>query len=177
MRINIARNSGFSIIEVMVVIVLIGILAVMGRATYLKYLARGKVTEAIKLLDEYQLSAAALRARYGTIDPYYVLFTDSDTAGLIYGAPGSGPAAKQLNLKYTSNVSAETGTDANGNNYILLGVGLVNDGTFVSGKDHVYVAGIETPDGAFSWQCGISVSKGDTIEDRYLPNSCLQTLP
>ena len=167
---------GFSLVEVAVVMVIIGILSVFTRSLYLNYVARSKVTEALKVLEEYKTIAESLRAKNDAIAPYYVLFTDADTTGFVSGTPSGTQAVKSVNLKYVSTIVAKSGTTS-GNKYILIGAGLVDDNILVSGADHVYLAGIENSQGVFTWQCGSSTSRADNIPNDYLPKSCLNTLP
>jgi type IV pilus assembly protein PilE len=46
------RNAGFTLLEVMVVVVIIGILATIGYPSYTDYLRRGKIAEAISTLAD-----------------------------------------------------------------------------------------------------------------------------
>lgn len=170
-------RKGFSLLEILVVIVILSLLAVFGHSTYLGYVERAKVNEALNLLEEYQTAAINLRARSGTIAPYYVLFSDSDQTGLITGSPASASASKQVNLKYVNTVAAFTGTDTGGNTYILLGAQLQHDNVAVDDADFVYIAGIQTPSGVLTWACGISISQANTLDPEYLPKTCQSTLP
>ena len=166
----------FSLLEILVVIAIVVILATIGHQSYLKYTQRAKIAEALNILDEYQAQAAKQYTRNGSIDPYYVLFSDADTAGFISGAPGGTSAEKELNLKYVDTVSANTGTDGS-NAYVLLGAGLKNDGYIIDGADHIYTVGIISPSGTLSWRCGSSASQDNNIAADYLPSTCLNTLP
>jgi len=171
-----SKLFGFSLLEILVVLVIISILAVFGHGLYVSYVVRSKVTEALKILEEYKIIATNLRVKTGTIAPYYVLFTDNDTTGFVSGTAGGTSAVKNVNLKFVSTIGAYSGTSGS-NTYILLGAGLAQDGAIVSGADHVYIAGIEDPQGVVTWLCGISASKADTIPSDYLPKSCLDSLP
>lgn len=46
------RNAGFTLLEVMVVVVIIGILATIGYPAYTDYIRRGKIAEAISTLAD-----------------------------------------------------------------------------------------------------------------------------
>lgn len=169
--------SGFTFVEVAVVIAIIGLLAISGHQIYLSYIMRSKITVAYKVLDEYQLNAENLYNKTGVIDPYYVLFSDSDTTGLVSGAPGGTNAVKNVSLNSVSTVTAATGTSS-GNNYILLSATMVHDNdNIVSGADHVYIAGIIDTTGGIKWICGTSASNNDTVNLDYLPSTCQNTLP
>lgn len=170
------RNKAFSLLEIMVVVVIVSVLATFGHLTYVGYTERAKTIEALAVLDDYQSIAMQLRTRYGTIAPYYVLFTNADQTGLITGTPNGTAASKEVNLKYVEKVTADSGTSG-GNTYILLGAQLQHDARIVDGADYVYVAGIQQPNGVFTWNCGISASKNNTINSEYLPPTCQENLP
>jgi prepilin-type N-terminal cleavage/methylation domain-containing protein len=169
-------NKGFSLIEMLVVVVVIGVLATFGHTLYLTYVERSKISEALSVLEEYQAAALAYRARYGTFSAYYALFTSSDQSGLVTGSPTDTSAEKQINMKYVQNITADTGTSGS-NTYILLGAELQHDGIIISGSDFVYMAGVQTPAGIVTWECGTSASKGNTINSNYLPATCQASLP
>lgn len=169
-------KPGFSLLEILIVIVIIGLLAVFGHSEYVSYVQRAKVSEALNVLEEYQAASVGLLARNGTIAPYYVLFSDADQTGLTTGSPTSDSASKTVDLKYVDNIIAIRGTTG-GNNYILLGAELQNDGVITNGADFVYVAGVIATNGSLSWQCGSSASQNNTIPNKYLPKTCQNTLP
>jgi len=171
-----SKRSAFTLLELLVVIVILSTVSAIGYVGYAKYVVQAQVSEAFRVLEEYKITAASLRARSGTIAPYYVLFTDSNQAGFVSGTPAGTSAVKQVNFKYVNTVTADSGT-ASGNTYILLGAGLKNTSRIVAGADHVYIAGIQTPAGLFVWSCGASTSKGDAIPSEYLPEACQDTLP
>ena len=172
----IAKYRGFSIVSVMVVLVIISILATVGHTEYVAYTTRAKVTEGLKVLEEFQAIANGLRAKTGVIAPYYVLFSDGDTNGFVSGTTTGDSAVKQLNFRYVDTVSADRGT-VSGNKYILIGVGFQNDSYITAGADHMYLYGIETANGGFNWQCGKSSSKANNLADQYLPKTCLASIP
>lgn len=170
------KLRAFSLLEILITIVIISALAVFGHAEYVAYLQKAKVNEALNILEEYQSNAIGLRARKGTMAPYYVLFSDSDQTGLITGTPTGDSASKTVDLKYVENVVAFRGTSG-GNNYILIGAQLQHDNIFVDDQDFVYVAGVETPAGILTWSCGVSASQANTVNTKYLPKTCQSTLP
>lgn len=176
MQHNYKRKHGFSIIEIMVVLVIISILGTIARGVYLNYTTRSKVTEALNILEEYKTNALGYRAKYGKFDAYSVMFPDGDTTGLVSGTPGGTSAVKNISGKYSQTASADTGT-VSGSNYLLLGVGLINDAVIISGADHVYIAGVEDSNGVVTWSCGVSASKNNTVNSNYLPKTCAASLP
>jgi len=171
------KRAAFSLLELLLVIVMVGILSAGGYTAYTNYIVRAQISEGFRVLEEYKDIAAALRARSDTMAPYYVLFTDADLSGFVSGTPTGTSAVKQVALKYVNAITADSGTDGSGNTYILLGAALNDTNLIVAGADHVYVAGIQTPAGLLTWQCGTSASKGDTVPSEYLPEACQDSLP
>ncbi len=170
------KLKGFSLIEILVALVILTLLATFAHTEYLSYVVRAEVTEAMNILSQYQEEAQALRARYATIAPYYVLFTDTDQTGLLTGTPTGTSASKQVNLQYVNNVVAISGISGS-SSYILLGAQLQHNSVITTGADFVYLAGVQASNGTLSWKCGISVSQGNTINSKYLPQTCQNSLP
>jgi Tfp pilus assembly protein PilE len=174
---NNSKRKAFSLSELLVIVAIVGVLMSAAISSYSTYVARAKASSGINLLDSYKEIAMGLRARYGTIAPYYVLFSDSNTNGLVSGSSSSSSAVKSVSLKYVSTISADSGTSGS-DTYILIGAGLQHDNLITSGADHVYIAGLQDPTtGIITWTCGVSASKGDTVSSLYLPQSCQATLP
>jgi prepilin-type N-terminal cleavage/methylation domain-containing protein len=170
------KRNAFSLIEILVVIIIVSVLAAIAHTAFLSYVMRGKIAEAMQILDEYQSYAITLRNRKGTITPYDLLFPDGDETGWISGTTSSTSASKELNIKYVDTISAYTGTSGS-DTYILMGVGLQHDGVIISGADHLYLVGIITPAGEITWKCGTSASHSDTVPADYLPQTCINSLP
>lgn len=170
------KINSFSIVEILIVIVIVSILATIGHKVFLSYVMRGKITEAIKVLQEYQTTTMSQFQTTGTVAPYYILFPEGDETGWVSGIPAGTTAEKELNLKYVSTITAKSGTIST-NKYILLGVGMAHDGLIVADADHVYMAAIITPAGVITWKCGISASGADTVDTKFLPSTCQESLP
>ena len=169
-------KQAFSLIEAMVVVAIIAIIAVIGHKSFLGYVMRSKVSESIITLEEYQFAAMSQLQAKGEIDPYYVLFPEGDEEGWVSGVPAGGSAVKDINKKYSDTIIATSGTTGS-DTYILLGVGIAHDGLIIDGADHIYMAAIITPEGVVTWKCGISASRSDTIDVKFLPNTCQESLP
>ncbi len=169
-------KHAFSLIELLVAIVIASAIVALGYQSYFDYIMRGKVTDAIRILDEYQYAAMSQFQKTGSIIPYYVLFPDGTETGWVSGTPLTTSAVKNIGLKNAATIIAKSGTSGS-NTYILLGVGLVQDNAITAGADHVYMAAIITPAGVITWKCGISAGMADTINTKYLPNTCKEALP
>jgi len=137
------KQQGFTLIELMIVIAIIGILAAIAIPAYQDYTIRAQASEGLNL-------AGAAKA---AVTEYYqdrgVFPTDNATAGL--------PAAATILGKYTASVSVGAGgaitvtpgVDANPNLTGVLTLVPVDRG------------------GSIEWGCNTS-----TIQDKHLPAAC-----
>ncbi len=141
------RSEGFTLIELMMVVSIIGILAAIAIPQYQDYTVRTKISEALA-----QFGAAKL-----TISEYYQSQGSMPSSGASAGLNGA-IDSKYVNSITWSKTSADAGVltaNMSGN----LGAGIANDETVVM-------------EGAASitrvaWNC-----KPGTIQTRYLPSEC-----
>ena len=104
-------QKGFTLIELMIVVAIIGILAAVALPAYQDYTIRAKVTEGIVLAGSLKLVVAD-NASNGTADANGGLF-----GGMPAGAAGTACAAAGTCALFggaTKNVASVTGTTANG---------------------------------------------------------------
>lgn len=95
-------HSGFTLIEVMITVVIIGILAAIAYPSYQQYVLRGNRSEAMALLNE----AAAREERYFAQNNAYV--TDQNAIGDLKLRNTSGNIVTSDTGKYQLRVSAPT---------------------------------------------------------------------
>ncbi|HEY6642292.1 pilin [Povalibacter sp.] len=158
-------QKGFTLIELMIVVAIIGILAAIAIPAYQDYTIRSQITEGLNLASDLKAGVAEYQAQTGTWP----------NLAQIIGSSGS---AASKGGKYVSGINVVDGvitiTYGNQANARIKDETLsLNPGTNTNG-DVIWVCGMANPPGGVSGFTGPAASApGSTsILDKYLPASC-----
>ena len=146
MNIQKSAQQGFTLIELMIVIAIIGILAAIALPAYQDYTVRAKMSEPIAALSEAKLSYTEFYSSNGTVP------NNNNQAG--------------VKTDRTGKILETITITAGGASEIITA--LVRDG-IVPGTTAatIVLSGDTQPDGTIVWKC-----KPGNILPKYLPSTC-----
>ena len=151
-----AIQKGFTLIELMIVIAIVGILAVVALPAYQDYTARAQATEGFKVAEYYATNGA--------------FPTSNEQAGVAAKENIKGKYVKQVEVGANGVITA-TMNDAGVNSDIKS--------TTIALKPEVATvatggSGSASSNGAFTWKCGPGATKG--VDKKFLPATCREAI-
>lgn len=143
-----AIQKGFTLIELMIVIAIVGILAAVALPAYQDYTARAQMSEALTLAEGQKSAVVEYYSDNGT-------FPNSNTSAGI-------AASNEIKGKYVASVKVE------GNASVASITATMNSSNVnkdIKGKALVLVG--KQNAGSFSWEC-----KKGSVGEKFLPSTC-----
>lgn len=145
-----AIQKGFTLIELMIVIAIVGILAAVALPAYQDYTARAQMSEALTLAEGQKAAVVEYFSDNGVFPANNVsagIATASTITGKYVAKVEVGQVAGTSGAKITSTMkSSGVNADIKGRTLTLVG---------------------QQNSGSFSWEC-----KKGTVDDKFLPSSC-----
>ncbi|OAL78776.1 pilin [Acinetobacter sp. SFA] len=141
-------QKGFTLIELMIVVAIIGILAAIAIPAYQDYIARSQMTEAMSLASGLKTNVTE---SYGQLGDFAGI--DSETNGI--------PAAADITGSYVDNVAVDDGVITATMKATGISKGIQGGTLVLTPTDAT---------GSVTWEC-----KSTDIEQKYLPKACIGT--
>ena len=146
-------QQGFTLIELMIVVAIIGILAAVALPAYQDYMIRAKISEAVLAASSGRTAVAETFSQKGTM-----------------ALPAASMGVQDQASKYVASVSY-TGTSATTGDIVVTTATATTLGLGTATSKSLILRGSgNTTTGTVAWTCGPAASNG--IERKYLPSSC-----
>ena len=177
---DVTLNKGFTLIELMIVVAIIGVLSAVAIPMYNDYTIRAKVSEAFAVVQPYKMKFVEYYAMNGRFP------TKAKNSTIGMGADGDcGPAARSGGVcafglnnvsKYVKNIHIGGRVIPTEDQDLIITLATIDELGDASGKRIAYRS--HNHGGSIEWQCMSMVAdldRGDGTAldvDKYLPKAC-----
>lgn len=151
-RVSRKLQQGFTLIELMIVVAIIGILAAIAIPAYQDYTIRAQVSEGLSLMDGAKTAVAEFYTNTGRLP------NSNTSAGLATDT--------SINGNYVTKVDVSNAKDAT----ITAAYGGPKANAAIGSSATLVLSAITSGGGSIAWTC-----KSTTIPQKYLPSSCKGT--
>ncbi len=151
------RQQGFTLIELMIVVAIIGILAAIAIPAYENYVAKAQFTEAISLMSGQKI-------------PVTNYYTENNTCPVSGTTTGFKIALADTGGKYVSQVVDSGTASTTGGCTITATFKTTGVNSGLAGNSVAFTMFIPTPGAPIQWTCAST-----SIKQALMPNSCTGT--
>lgn len=159
-----AIQKGFSLIELMIVIAILGILAVIALPAYQDYTARAQVSEAILLMEGQKSAVVEYYADKGKWP------TSNTEAGIAAATDIKGKYVKQVEVGGDGVITATMESENVNKEIKGKTVSLTPHATTATASTTPGTTASATANGSFTWTCKSGTTNG--VATKFLPSSC-----